>query len=246
VIITEFVASIPEIASFNHTERIKVFAWYLLRHENKSVFTAADIADCFQKTNFSRPSSIPPFLVSLENRKPKILIRSGNGFALEHNVIAELDERYGKRPSSVAVKSGLTDHLSKVTDPALKDYLTETIGCFEHGYFRASIVMGWCAGYAILKTWLFSKHAAALNAVMAGWKSPKSLSRLEDFDELGERVVLDTVRKAGVTTKEEDKQLVRLLDDRNSYAHPSGRKVSPAHAEAYLIQIIDEVVKRYY
>jgi hypothetical protein len=245
VTITEFVASIQNIGTFTHTERIKLFAWYLLRYQKKTVFTAADISKCFEETTLAPPSSISPFLNSLETRRRKFLIRSGNGFALEHTIVVEFDKRYGQRPSAIVVRSGLTAHLSKVTDPALIDYLTETIGCFEHGHFRASIVMGWCAGYAILKVWLFSGHAGALNAVMATWRPPKTLPRIEDLEEHTERCVLDTARTAGVLTKGQHKHLVELLDQRNSFAHPSGRKISPALAEAYLIQIIDEVVTKY-
>lgn len=80
---------------------------------------------------------------------------------------------------------------------------------------------------------------------MASWKVPKRIQRIEDFDELGERVVIDTAKTATALTKEQHKQIVALLDQRNSFAHPSGRKVSPALAEAYLIQIMDEVIQNF-
>jgi hypothetical protein len=136
----------------------------------------------------------------------------------------------------------LIKHLAKLADPNLREYLAEAINCFDSNYFRAAIVMAWCAGYGILRAYLFNRHLTALNTAMASWKTPRTIAKVEDFDELGERVVLDVAKGASAITKEQHKQLVALLDQRNSFAHPSGRKVSAPIAEAYLTQIIDEVI----
>jgi hypothetical protein len=174
-------------------------------------------------------------------RRPRF-VKAKKGYSLERAVFEELHKKYGQRPTAAAIKSDLAKHLAKLTDADLKEYLTEAINCFDSCYFRASIVMAWCAGYAILRAWLFTNHASAFNAVMSSWKTPKNITKIEDFDEMGERVVLDTARSASVLTKEQHKQLVALLDQRNSFAHPSGRKVAAPIAEAYLTQIINEVI----
>ena len=82
---------------------------------------------------------------------------------------------------------------------------------------------------------------------MGTWKTPTTLTRLQDFDETigSESKVLNTAKAAGALTKEEHKLLTALLDERNSYAHPSGRKVYPPAAEAFLTRIIDEVIVRF-
>ena len=46
-------------------------------------------------------------------------------------------------------KSGKIDDLEKVYENITeeeKEYLVEAIGCAEGGFFRASIVLGWCSG----------------------------------------------------------------------------------------------------
>jgi hypothetical protein len=179
---------------------------------------------------------------SRDKEKRQRFVKAQKGYALERGVFEELDKEYGHRPTTAAIKSDLAKHLAKLTNADLKEYLTEAINCFDSGYFRAAIVMAWCAGYAILRAWLFAGHAGALNSAMSSWKAPRTITKIEDFDELGERVVLDTARSASVLTKEQHKQLVALLDQRNSFAHPSGRKVSAPIAEAYLTQIMDEVI----
>ena len=175
------------------------------------------------------------------SQKPRF-VKASKGYYLERETYEELHTKYGHRPAAVIIKSNLTQHLTTLSETDLREYLTEAINCFDSQYFRAAIVMAWCAGYAMLRRWLFTKHVPALNTTMAAWKTPKTIQRIEDFDELGERVVLDTAKSAGVFTKEQHKQLVTLLDQRNSFAHPSGRKMAAPIAEAYLIQIIDEVI----
>ncbi|MGA2557313.1 MAG: hypothetical protein ABSG04_13670 [Verrucomicrobiota bacterium] len=179
-----------------------------------------------------------------KNNRPRF-VKARRGYSLERVVFEELEKKYGQRPTATIIKCDLLRHLAALTDAQLKEYLTEAINCFDSRYFRASIVMAWCAGYAILRTWLFATHLAALNTVTSSWRTPKHITRIEDFDELGERAVLDTARTANVLTKEQHKQLVALLDLRNSFAHPSGRKISAPIAEAYLTQIIDEVIMNF-
>ena len=219
---------------------------YFLHSTDKEAVTATEIN--LLRAQLRLPQFNTANRLSIDSRtsrdkeKRPRFVKAKKGYALERGVFEELDKTYGQRPTTAALKSDLAQHLAKLTNGDLKEYLTEAINCFDRGYFRATIVMAWCAGYAILRAWLFARHAGALNASMSSWKAPRTITRIEDFDELGERVVLDTARSASVLTKEQHKQLVALLDQRNSFAHPSGRKVAAPIAEAYLSQIIDEVI----
>lgn len=195
---------------------------------------------------------LPPFntatRLSVESRASRgkkgsqRFVKANRGYFLERSVFEELESKFGNRPSAVVIKHGLTKHLATVSDPALKEYLQEAINCFEHGFSRAAIVLGWCSAYAVFRRWLFLNHLPAVNSAMASWRTPKTITRIEEFDELNERVVIDTARAAGAVTKEQQKQLIMLLDQRNSFAHPTGRKASAPIAEAYLTQVIDEVL----
>ncbi|OOG55930.1 hypothetical protein B0E47_08745 [Rhodanobacter sp. B05] len=81
-----------------------------------------------------------------------------------------------------------------------------------------------------------------MNSEISTWKSPKKIQSLDDFQELTEGTVIETARKAGMVTKEQFKLLKRLLDDRNSFAHPTTRTMTPAMAEAYVESVLKEVI----
>lgn len=242
-LLESFLARVPTFSSMPAATQNELLI-YLLQKDGKQTVTASEIDALRLQLKLSKSGTAVQLSVNSrfkKGRRPRF-VKANRGYSLERGVVEELDKEYGQRPTAAAIKSDLAKHLAALSDAKLKEYLTEAINCFDSGYFRASIVMAWCAGYAILRAWLFTKHISALNTVMSSWKAPKNISKIEDLDELGERVVLDTARSASVLTKEQHKQLVALLDQRNSFAHPSGRKVAAPIAEAYLTQIIDEVI----
>jgi len=96
--------------------------------------------------------------------------------------------------------------------------------------------------YGLVRDWIFRNHLAALNAVMGAWKNPVLITKLDDFQELTESVVIDTARKATMISKEQNKTLKQLLDQRNSYAHPTTKPITPAIVEAYIDTVIREVL----
>jgi hypothetical protein len=238
-----FISRVPDFSALPSARQNEILA-YSLHCDGKAVVTVAEVdAHRLQL-------KLPPFPTAkqfslhckgIKGKGPRF-VKATKGYSLARGIFEELDRTFGQRPAALTIKHDLAKHIAELADPNLKDYLQETVNCFDHGYYRASIVMAWCAGFAILRDWLYSRHLAAMNAVMAKWKSPRHISKIEDFEELSERVVLDTARTATVVTKEQHKQLVALLDQRNSFAHPTGRKCSAPVAEAYLTQILDEVI----
>lgn len=239
----EFLVRVADFSSMSPSAQNEVLSYHL-QSKNKQPVQVAEINDLREQLLLPPYNTAHQFSVnshSTKKRKARF-VKAKKGYSLERETFEALNTKYGQRPTAAVIKTDLSKHLAALSSPDLKVYLTEVINCFESGYFRATIVLGWCAGYAILRAWLFSKHVAALNTVMSSWKTPNTIGKIEDFDEIGERKVLDTARTANVLTKEQHKQLVALLDQRNSFAHPSGRKVSAPIAEAYLTQIIDEVI----
>lgn len=220
---------------------------YAMVSNGKQSVTASEIDAARERLNLQRFGTANQLSVNSRTRRgsrPRF-VKAAKGYSLERGLFEDFHQKYGGRATAKAVNRDLRAHLAGLADPDLKEYLTETVDCFERSYFRAAIVMAWCAAYAIFRKCLFTKHLPAINSAMSSWKTPRSIIRIEDFDELAERVVLDTARTAAILTKEQHKQLVALLDQRNSFAHPSGRKVSSPIAEAYLVQIIDEVVAKF-
>jgi hypothetical protein len=233
--VDSFLAGVAGFSSMAAGSQNELLAYHL-QSNGSPCFSVAEVDGLRTHLKLPRFNSAHHFSVNSRRQKGKRprFVKADTGYSLERGVFEDLHKKYGKRATAVAIQNDLLKHLGTLTDADLKEYLAEAVNCFGSGYFRAAIVMGWCAGYAILRAWLFRNHVGAVNVAMSSWKTPKRIAKMEDFDELGERVVLDTARAAAVLTKEQHKQLVALLDQRNSFAHPSGRKVAAPIAEAYL------------
>lgn len=135
--------------------------------------------------------------------------------------------------------------LSAIGDPVVRSYLEEAVACYEHNLLRSTVVLTWCVVFSLFRSWLFRNHLAALNAAMAAWKQPVQIRTLDDFQELNEGVVIETARKSGLIKKEQHKSLKQALDQRNSYAHPTAKLITPAIAEAYLETVLKEILPIY-
>jgi hypothetical protein len=156
-----------------------------------------------------------------------------------------LEAQHLGRPAARNVSAGLRGTLGAIGDPAVKSYLEEAITCFEHNMLRSALIMTWCVAFGLFRSWLFRNHLAQLNAAMSAWKTPFQITKLDDFQDLTEGTVIDTARKAGLISKEQQKTLKGLLDQRNSFAHPTPKIITPSMTEAYIEAVLGEIVPAY-
>jgi hypothetical protein len=176
--------------------------------------------------------------------RPKF-VKLRAGYALERSYATSLASEYLGRPGAKQVASGLRSTLAAASDPAITAYLEEAITCFEYKQYRSSLIMSWCVAYGLFRAWIYRNHLASLNTEMSKWKSPKNIQSLEDFQEHTEGSIIDTARKANIISKEQFKLLKRLLDDRNSFAHPTTRSITPATAEAYIEAVLKDIISSF-
>jgi len=174
-----------------------------------------------------------------------LFIKKTRGYALERKRIEEIRAVVDARPARRALTRELEKILEAVPMGPRRDYLVEALGCFQSNFLRAAVVLTWCVSYDVLRDWLFGKHLAEINKKTQTWKKPLVIARLEDFAEVTERTIVDLGRDIRAFTKEEHKIITGLLDRRNSYAHPTGRTISPAAVEAFIEDSINEIVKKF-
>lgn len=241
----EFLAGIQGFDTLSDGIQSDLLAAYLLLHGGTSAVSASSIASLREVLRLPEHGRLPQYLS--ENcrkrgaKRPRY-VKVASGYALERGYLAALQSEYLGRPAAKHLAVSLRGTLTAIGDPAVRSYLEEGVGAFEHGHLRAALILSWCVAYGLVRDWIFRTHLAALNAEMATWKKPTNIARLEDFQELTEAVVLDTARKCKALTKEQLKTLKQLLDQRNSYAHPTTKPISPAIVEAYIDTIIREVL----
>lgn len=241
------VHGIPAFSSWTHANKIRLFAWFLHTAQKKDRFSSGDIGECYDTLHLEKPTSIPPFLKSMEKRSPKEILRDNDGYLLERRVRQGYDQKYGKRDIAVQVTNLLLELPDRVPDLAEKDFLKEALICYRHGAFRAAIVMCWNLAYFHL-CWHILKHGLGQFNQHYPVRYPEKhkkakvplIARYDDFSvDLKESEVIEICKSATLITNEEYKILNEKLGRRNSAAHPSSIHISQLQAEA----VIDDLVR---
>ena len=244
----EFVDALPSFEKLSATEKIKRFCWYLEVDQNQAAFSGTDVSRCFKEARCSPPSSISPFMASLCKRTPPFLLHNKAGYTLSREARRTFDRTLGQRQATVAADKLLRDLPAKLSSPIEKEYLEEALLCFTAGAFRAAILMTWNVAFSHLCNLIFDKHITAFNAQLATTfaKSPKKpVLKLDDFQDLKEFDVLQIARSSRLITNAEHHLLQEKLNKRNAAAHPSGIKIAPHTADAFIIDILENFILKY-
>jgi hypothetical protein len=244
-----FVGGISEYAKWNHAEKVKFFAWYLHVYEKKDRINGADVAACYDALHDEQPSSIAPFLASMEKKNPKEAIRDGGGYYLSKQVRDVLDAKYGTHAITLNIRQKVSDLINKVPDIAEKDFMREAEICLRHDAGRATIIMVWNVAFYHLCQFVLKNHLGQFNAGFQRhytglWQQAKvkTLASYDDFSTLKESVVIDICKRENIINHNIAKILEKRLGDRNSAAHPSTIHVGQLQAEAFIEDIVDNVV----
>lgn len=248
--LNDFVSSIPGFGKLNHADKIRIFAWFLQFHLKKDRFSVADITRCYECLNMVQPSNIGPFLLQMEQSKPKKILRDTRGRYLEHTIFESISAKYADREISIQVSKLLDELPSNVPDHAEREFLQEALICYRRGAFRAAVVMTWNLAYwhvcqHILNYKLVEFNTAYPTRLQGKWQKAKvqKITRFDDFSvDLGENEVLDIAKSAVILTNDIYKILLHALGKRNSAAHPSSVKIEQLQAEALIDDLIKNVV----
>jgi hypothetical protein len=240
---------IKGFTGWSHAEKIKFFGWYLHSHRKQDRFSPADIRSCYDALDDEKPSNVNPYIQTLEGKKPKEILRDSRGLYLPKAVRDDFEQRYGTRDITIQVTKLLEDLPGKVPDLAERTFLDEALVCFRHAAFRAAVVMTWNLAYHHLCDYVLRKKLPEFNArwplVYQGHhkKGTKQIASMDDFtEELKESEVIEICNSAGIITKDMHRILTEKLGKRNSAAHPSSIKIEQLQAEAFIDDLVKNVV----
>jgi hypothetical protein len=242
-----FVDSIESFNELDYGRQNELLVFFLTEIEGSRFATASQIDDLRMQLSLHSFRTAQD-LSERSRRNPSgqsPFIKLHRGYGLERKAAEKIRATIKERPSRQALAGELKNLLDTLQSGPRREYLVEALGCFQANHLRAAVVLTWCVSYDVLRDWLFSRHAAEINKKTQTWRKPLSISRIEDFGDLTDRTVIDLGREIRALTKEEHKIIVGLLDRRNSYAHPTGRSISPIAVEAFLEENVNEVVKKY-
>jgi hypothetical protein len=240
--LADFTRRISSFDSKTLTGKIEIFGWYLHEVGGKARFSPADLTKCFQLAHCSEPGNIYGLLLQLSTKKPARLLKDSQGYRLSAAVRDQIGTGLG-RSSSAAVSALLSGLLPKVTDTAQKTFLEEALICFRNKAYRAAIVMSWNLTYTHVCDQIFANHLPAFNTqrTKVHPKLPEVV-KATDFEDYGERQVVEICRGARIFDATVCKILVERLNRRNSAAHPSSAIFTAVQAEDMITDLVNNIL----
>jgi hypothetical protein len=249
VTLHEFVSVVENFASLRTPDKIIHFGWYLQSHGEQDRFDSKSIRSCYEKLSIEEPNLSQEF-TRLMDKKPKVLLKDGQGYRLEHSIRAKLDAKYGQHETTIALSQMLKDLPGKISDVSERLFLSEVITCYHNRAFRAAIVMVWNLTYDHFLRWILGDPArtAAFNAQIIAVVGVKkgtglSMSRREDFEDLKESDVIKIAGLAGLFVTDNTKRILDTqLTKRNMAAHPSLVAIEGPQADDAISSLVNNVV----
>lgn len=245
--LAEFVEQVDGFSALSHAEKIKHFAWYLQEVVGTAQVTVANIRACYERAHLDSPRNLPRSMDALCEKKPPDLLKSKGSYRLYANQMARLNSRYGKPESTVAVEQVLTQLPAKIPNESERLYLEETLTCYRHHAFRATIVMAWNLAYSHLLSWILADatRLALFNQGIAK-RNPKkahvSVNDRSHFEDLKEDEVIDIAGNLSGITGNMKKTLKEKLGRRNTYAHPSTMEISKPQVDDMVTDLVNNIV----
>lgn len=245
----EFIAVVPNFPSLSQTDQILHFAWYLHTERNKDVIDQSSIRSCFKERHMDEPNLSLMFKRLIE-RRPKVVLATSSGFRLEGKVRQQFDKKYGQHETTIVVSQLLKDLVGKVSNEAERLFLSEAIKCYHVKAFRAAIVMAWNLAYDHLLHWILAdpKRLADFHGKITGVVGPKRgpgvvIANREDFEQLGEKEVLNICNGASLFSSSNTKKILDIqLTKRNLAAHPSLVSIDGPQADDTISSLVNNVV----
>jgi hypothetical protein len=246
--LADFVSQISNFSARTHSEKIKIFGWYLRTHRKKERFTLAEVRGCYDALDLLlSPNMSTEFTRLVEKRE---LLKNAQGYSLERRVSEQLTAQYGEHETTIAVTKLLAELPGKIADDAERTFLQEALTCYRHRAMRAAIVMSWNLAYDHLVRWVLKdpKRLTDFNANIPGRIGATRAAKVtiverEDFEKLTEKEVIDICGSAGLFSSHNIKQILETqLTKRNMAAHPSLVEIGPAQADDAITSLVNNVV----
>jgi len=111
--------------------------------------------------------------------------------------------------------------LGRINDPGDPDessYLKEAIACAKIGYWRASVVMGWCAA-------------------IKNWNKGFQANNLSELQAIFDKDLLTVLEEMTLIDSNESDRLLVCFQYRNQSAHPSKPPIQDVHLAAFYTDI---------
>jgi hypothetical protein len=226
------------------------FAYHLTEEMAEPSAKVKAVRDCYQSCDMAPPTWLASHF-SNGLKRPRRHIKVNGGYRLENRRREEIAALLGAGQPDVQTSSALNQLESQIPAGPKRDFLHETINCFDVRAYRAALVMCWNLALHHLQDHILADpgRLASFNAVLTKNTDTrvkiKIVSKRDDFTEMSERKFLTFCREAKIITSSIFNKFEVRLHERNSAAHPSGVKTTPKTAEAYIEDLVENVLKKF-
>lgn len=245
--VSRFYNSIDGAVGLPDKKLIGLFAYYLTVEMTEEFATAKAINECFRACDLAVPSRTAQYLS--EGMEEGKFVKAPRGYKLQRHYREELSKMLGAERHVVQANAELRKLEGRLQSGSTKEFLKETIDCFEAGANRATIIMCWILALDHLITYVMKHHVAEFDAVLAKNTDKRikvtSISSRDDFSDIPEGKLIEFFRAAGVISNDVRKILDEKLNTRNSSAHPSGVAIKPSKVVEFVDDLVENVVLKY-
>lgn len=247
--INRFYNSINEAEIQSQSNLVELFLYYLTVELGQDSATAKEITDCFVACDLKSPKNVGARLSEGLNGKQSKYIKSSRGYKLQRHMREYLSAKLGVEKNTVQTSIALRNLEHKMPAGLAKDFLRETIDCYEVGANRATIIMAWILAMDSMHTYIFNKKLQEFNAVLM-LNTDKSLKvkiiiEKNDFTEIKESKFIELCRSANIISNDTRKILDQKLGTRNSCAHPSGLIIKNSKVIDFVEDMVENVILKY-
>ncbi len=148
-----------------------------------------------------------------------------------------ISERLGLRDDPVVNEANeLRKIVAKIPDGIARGFVEEAVMCLEVGALRAAIVFLWSGAARVLQEKAFATLSGAQITAAVQRHNPKAAAvrRVEDFENLKDKIALLAYRDLGLIDKGQWASLQEALDLRNRCGHPTAYRPGVKKVESFI------------
>ncbi len=135
--------------------------------------------------------------------------------------------------------TSLENIAARLTDAEARGYVEEAIQCLRVGALRAAVVFLWTGAARTLQGEALKQGNTALNAALQKHdKRVRSVSKVDDFAFVKDRILLLTCGDLGLLDKGERSTLEEALGLRNRCGHPTKYRPRSAKVTSFIEDVI--------
>ncbi len=245
--VNRFYDSIEDAARQSQSALVELFVYYLTVEAGQDCVTPKQVIDCFASCDLVVPKNVGARLYEGLKIKPEKYIKANGGYKLQRHMREALSRKLGAKQETVQTSATLRGLEHRVPDGGAKDFLKETIDCFEAGANRATITMSWILAVDHLFAHILKHKLTEFNVALSKDKGVKltGVTHRDDFTEMKESKFIELCRAAKIISNDVRKILDTCLGVRNSCAHPSGITVTNTKVIAFVEDLVQNVVLKY-